>query len=192
MDRRTALQSMGVFLVTIVVGLPFALRAGQWLADWPVAEPVGVSAPTSPEAELATQPTTSPEVPGEDQDPWYEPQREPWPSATAPSPTATEVGQEPTGGPGRAERHASTGGLDGADDPRRRAPLRRLIPPRVPRRRTRPSRPDPDPPHPPPPLPSLPAPRPSPSIMGISGCIDLRAPRYAHFSTPRSLIVVRE
>jgi len=99
MDRRTALQSMGVFLVTIVVGLPFALRAGQWLADWPVAEPVGVSAPTSPEAELATQPTASPEVPGEDQDPWYEPQREPWPSATAPSPTA-EVGQQPTGGPG--------------------------------------------------------------------------------------------
>jgi DNA polymerase-3 subunit gamma/tau len=35
MDRRTALQATGVFVVTVLAGLPFALQVGEWLAGGP-------------------------------------------------------------------------------------------------------------------------------------------------------------
>ncbi|HYN93452.1 MAG TPA: hypothetical protein VES42_06355, partial [Pilimelia sp.] len=40
MERSTAAQAAGVFLVTLAAGLPLAIRAGDWLAgDGPPAPP---------------------------------------------------------------------------------------------------------------------------------------------------------
>lgn len=84
MDRKTTAQAAAVFVVTLVAGLPVALDAGRWLANWPAPRsipPVPASSgwgtaedgpeiadrPTEqavplrvPAANRSTQPTASP------------------------------------------------------------------------------------------------------------------------------------
>jgi hypothetical protein len=99
MERRTAMQSAAIFVVTVAAGLPFALQAGQWLADWPTSAPPQVPAPVSTglAAPDATEPPAPVEQPGGDPQPWYGPQGDRRPAATAkpaaklPAVGATEI-----------------------------------------------------------------------------------------------------
>jgi len=117
MERSTLVQSVGIFVVTLVAGMPLALRAGEWLAgtsDTPAPAPPQASyvgadpedsptgdAPPGGEAgggnpvpadEPVSEPTASPS-------PTAVPRR-PTPPATSPaSPTASPTPSGPTATP---------------------------------------------------------------------------------------------
>ena len=58
MERKTALQATGVFVVTVLAGLPFALQVGEWIGG-PGGVP-GAPAPTA--TEMAPPPDDEPDV----------------------------------------------------------------------------------------------------------------------------------
>jgi hypothetical protein len=121
MERRTALQAAGVFVVTVLAGLPFALQVGHWLGGGRVGTP-----PAPPPASTGADPTTEPDAeaaepgaevaqPPDGSDPRRPPAGRPLPTTTAgpgpakaaPLPDAPVEGApveptvppDPTGGP---------------------------------------------------------------------------------------------
>jgi hypothetical protein len=117
MDRRTVLQAMGVFVVTLVAGLPFSLQVGEWLAGTP-GEGQRPQAPVTSEADPAPVPgdevaQEEPGGPGTGGQPAGHPGADPTrgpqpakvdpvrggPAEAAPVEPPTEPATEPTGGP---------------------------------------------------------------------------------------------
>jgi hypothetical protein len=87
MERKTALQATGVFVVTVLAGLPFALQVGEWIGG-PDGAP---STPLPAATEMAPPPGD--EAAAAEPDPR---------GGTAESTPAVpgEPAPEPTGGPG--------------------------------------------------------------------------------------------
>jgi hypothetical protein len=96
MDRKTVLQAMGVFAVTLVAGLPFSLQVGEWLAGVP-GEGQRPQAPVTSEADPAP-------APGEEVA-----QEEPGGSGPGGGP-AGRTGPDPTRGPQPAKVDPVRGG----------------------------------------------------------------------------------
>jgi len=61
MERRTLLQAIGVFVVTVLAGLPFALQVGQWLAGRPDTAPAGTAPAVSGFAPAADESPGAPQ-----------------------------------------------------------------------------------------------------------------------------------